>query len=185
MTDLVQFVADATRTESKIDTVKFNGHVLAGTVEALIALGNILDIIKKSVFYNREVDTEKVLELTEFARASLFKLDLIGQGEPDQDFDIDPRVFHGIVGMNTEGTELLEAMVKSLQNEQPLDTVNVMEEMGDTLWYMAILCDALNIPFEEVFTKVIAKLKARFPDKYSDDNANNRDLDTERDILES
>ena len=42
----------------------------------------------------------------------------------------------------------------------------------------------LDTDFDEVATTNINKLKARFPEKFTQDKAYNRDLDTEREILE-
>jgi hypothetical protein len=41
-----------------------------------------------------------------------------------------------------------------------------------------------NLKIEEVWERNIAKLKARYVDKFSSDRAINRDLETERTILE-
>jgi hypothetical protein len=65
-----------------------------------------------------------------------------------------------------------------------------MEEMADgaggtNSWYGAILCDVLNIDPYDPMDKVIRKLKARFPDKYCDEKADNRDIAAERAELES
>jgi ribosomal protein S17E len=46
------------------------------------------------------------------------------------------------------------------------------------------LLDELNSTFEEEQDRVIRKLKARYPDKFTNENANNRDLITERKVLE-
>ena len=52
------------------------------------------------------------------------------------------------------------------------------------MWYLAILSDELGISFEEMWEKNIAKLRVRFPEKYTDHHAVNRDLDSERKVLE-
>ena len=84
----------------------------------------------------------------------------------------------------TEAGELLE----NLEKEQ-IDWVNVLEENGDVDWYQAILYNLaqdlkLGIDEEVVRERNIAKLKKRYGDKYSDVRANERDLTTERKILE-
>ena len=42
----------------------------------------------------------------------------------------------------------------------------------------------LDIPFDDIMEKNIAKLKARYGDKFSEHRATNRDLDKEREALE-
>lgn len=95
------------------------------------------------------------------------------------------RIEHGVMGIVTEAGELMDAIKKSKIYNKELDRVNLAEEAGDIMWYLAILCDELDVSFESVWEKNIAKLKARYPEKYSDHHALNRDVDSERKILES
>jgi uncharacterized protein YabN with tetrapyrrole methylase and pyrophosphatase domain len=60
----------------------------------------------------------------------------------------------------------------------------VAEEVGDTLWYLAIVCRHLGMSFEQIMQQNIEKLRARFPDKFNQDDALNRDLNKERQTLE-
>lgn len=157
-------------------------------------------------------------------------------------------VIHAIIGLSTEAGELLEAVEKAYDEAAPLDVVNVREEMGDLLWYIAIYCNAVaepprlrgghieDKPFAaETVVKIaiatanlldmlkkhlfyvkafdwntanglvshiyrlisyyvdipaacevnIAKLRKRFPDRFTTENANTRDLAAERKILEA
>lgn len=95
------------------------------------------------------------------------------------------RVLHAAIGCVTESGEMLDALKKSIFYGKPLDVVNVKEEAGDLLWYLAILFDELDTDFETEMDRVINKLKTRFPDKFTEDNAFNRDLATERKVLEN
>lgn len=94
------------------------------------------------------------------------------------------RMLHGAMGLCTEAGELLDSLKKHLFYGRELDTVNVAEEIGDAQYYMAILCDVLGISFEEIQAVNIKKLRARYPEGFSSERAYNRDLDTERQILE-
>jgi NTP pyrophosphatase (non-canonical NTP hydrolase) len=67
---------------------------------------------------------------------------------------------------------------------KPLDEVNLKEEMGDLFWYLAIMADTLGVSFEEIQERNIEKLKARYGEKFTDEKAINRNLETERSILE-
>ena len=64
------------------------------------------------------------------------------------------------------------------------DIVNLLEENGDINWYQAIMMDALGGDWEQILETNIKKLRKRFPDKFTNEDANNRDLDAEREILE-
>lgn len=94
------------------------------------------------------------------------------------------RILHPILGINTESGELTDALKKFIFYGKDLDVTNVKEEVGDLFWYIAILCDNLNISFEEIWETNIEKLAARYPDKFTEKDALNRNLNKERKILE-
>ena len=177
---------------------------------------------------------------------------------------VSPRLLHGVIGLVTETGELLDAIKKSLFYSKPLDKTNLIEELGDLLWYISLIlkdCDitydsvmkvkyctrrnemvnhnidyyltriikldltvkdlldlitpesfyfgnknelvsdieielryilcaiydlaiALDTTIEQVMTININKLKLRYPDKFNSDQAINRDVDSERELLE-
>jgi NTP pyrophosphatase (non-canonical NTP hydrolase) len=88
------------------------------------------------------------------------------------------------IGLSTEANEVLDAYKKAFAYGKKLDVVNVGEELGDILWYMANLMRMLDIDFESVLQINVDKLKARYPDKFDSDKAITRDLGKERAILE-
>jgi NTP pyrophosphatase (non-canonical NTP hydrolase) len=94
------------------------------------------------------------------------------------------RLLHGSCGLATEAGELLDTIKKYAFYGKEIDTVNVVEEVGDLMWYCAIILDELNVEFEDVMEKNISKLKARYGEKFSENSANTRDLSRERQILE-
>jgi NTP pyrophosphatase (non-canonical NTP hydrolase) len=94
-----------------------------------------------------------------------------------------PRIEHSIIGIASEAGELMDVVKKCKIYGKDLDRVNLIEEMGDIMWYLALASDELGISFEEIWEKNIAKLKTRYPEKYSLDNAMNRNLDEERESL--
>ena len=93
-------------------------------------------------------------------------------------------VLHAIIGVATEGAELLDPVKKMMFYGKPLDMVNLDEEMGDLLWYIAIYANARKTTIEALATTNNLKLRARYPDKFSSEKALNRDLERERIILE-
>lgn len=94
------------------------------------------------------------------------------------------RLLHAGIGMATEAGEFLDALKKHIFYGKELDRVNLKEEMGDLFWYLAIACDELEVEFEPLMETNIAKLKARYGEKFSEVKAEKRDLSTEREILE-
>lgn len=189
MIDLKQYVSDATRTESRIEKVEANYITLVETLTIIIAAGTMLDKLKKNIFYKKPIDKNEMLWLNQQvskASSSIYvqhSLSTVDVTLPTQTVNVDPRVFHAIVGAITESAELAEALQKKLAGHE-IDFVNVLEEFGDINWYEAIAVDALGGDFQQILERNIAKLKARFPDKFTNENAINRDLDKERAILE-
>lgn len=186
--NLEQYVCDATRTESRIDEVKVNRKFLIDVMTIFISAGNMLDQIKKHVFYGKDYKTTK-LNLDRFVIKACVEMMALESAEAGLDeettINVDPRLFHAIVGLATESTELVEALANSLIGKyKELDGVNILEEFGDLNWYEAIGIDALNGDFENVLATNIEKLRERFPEKFTSDNAINRDVDKERALLE-
>lgn len=97
----------------------------------------------------------------------------------------DAMVLHGALGLATEAGEVLDALKKTLFYGKPFDLVNMKEELGDILWYFARLCKAFDFSFEDIQETNIAKLKARYGEKFSEEKAITRDLTAERTVLEA
>lgn len=95
------------------------------------------------------------------------------------------KIIHGIIGLLTEAGELAETLIGFIENGEDFDLINIGEEAGDTFWYLAELLTGANRSFGETQRLNIAKLIARYGDKFSEFAALNRDLDKERGVLES
>jgi len=94
------------------------------------------------------------------------------------------RLLHGAFGLASEGGEIADQLKKHLFYGKELDIVNLAEEVGDVFWYLAVISNELGIDFDQIMEKNIAKLAARYGDKFSEERATNRDLKNERQILE-
>lgn len=91
---------------------------------------------------------------------------------------------HMLFGIITEVGELMDAFKKNMAYGKDIDWVNVEEEIGDLMWYIAGFCNINDMDLEEILQKNVDKLKARYPEKFSKEKAINRDLEKERRILE-
>lgn len=94
------------------------------------------------------------------------------------------RSIHAIFGLITETGELTDGFKRAIFYGKPLDITNVREELGDFFWYVAILMDEFGFSFEEAMRLNIQKLMARYPAKFTETDALNRNLLNERDVLE-
>jgi NTP pyrophosphatase (non-canonical NTP hydrolase) len=94
------------------------------------------------------------------------------------------KLLHAAMGLATEAGELLDAVKKHVYYGKPLDKTNLFEEGGDIQWYLAVLADYLGYrSFSPMQSKNIAKLKERYPEKFTEEKALNRDLVAERNVL--
>ncbi len=93
------------------------------------------------------------------------------------------RLLHAAMGMVTEAGEFMDALKKYIIYGKPLDEVNLKEELGDLNWYEAIAHNTLNSSFEEVMIMNTKKLRKRYANKFSENEAINRDLNIEREAL--
>jgi NTP pyrophosphatase (non-canonical NTP hydrolase) len=142
-------------------------------------ISNLMDAVKKALFYGRPYECPQRL----INAAGALPKGLAAKGF---NFDSVPAdIQHAILGIFTEAGEMIEALGTTAIDGEPLDVVNLDEEFGDVLWYIAVYCNARGISMESLMTKNVAKLRARFPDRFTTDKAIHRDLFTERAILEA
>jgi NTP pyrophosphatase (non-canonical NTP hydrolase) len=94
------------------------------------------------------------------------------------------RLMHVAMGLVTEAGEFIDALKAHIFYGKTLDRVNLIEELGDVSWYQRIGCAALEIEFREMLLRNVQKLQARFPEKFSEACATDRDLASERKVLE-
>lgn len=157
-------------------------HVWTATLNNAITALTQLDKIKKTLFYGRDnnliADGQRNISdlpilVGQTAHASGYAM----YSETAADY------IHGVLGVATEAGELLEGLRDTI-NGKPYDPVNIKEECGDVKWYQAILSRVAGFVWGEDERRNIEKLRARYPEKFTEYDANNRNLAAERDILE-
>lgn len=94
------------------------------------------------------------------------------------------RLMHAAMGMCTEAGEFQDVLKKRLAYGKNVDFVNLMEECGDLLWYVALALDAAGYSMSTCMERNIDKLKVRYPQLFTSEAALTRDLDGERKKLE-
>lgn len=166
------FIEEAMRTSSP----NFYGHkiskqVLISYLEQMVFLGADLDNIKKTLFYGKTPH--------EFSERWAEDDPPV---EPFGDVSID--IIHAILGVVTEASELADALLNHLAGKNEIDLTNLYEESGDIKWYLAMLARALGKNWRDDEEMVIAKLRKRYPEKFTENHAENRDLQAERRVIE-
>jgi hypothetical protein len=146
-----------------------------------------LDRIKKTLFYGRDLGLTNIdYDGQVFCNCNMLPIILESSDADEATSYTDAiLIIHGIIGGATEKGELLEHLKDVLfTSTKKLDATNIIEEIGDGHWYDAIIAKALNVSFDDVQRTNIAKLRARFGEKFTEYDANNRNLTNERKVLE-
>jgi NTP pyrophosphatase (non-canonical NTP hydrolase) len=89
------------------------------------------------------------------------------------------------IGLSAESGEIATTIQKSLFYGKKIDTVNLAEELGDILWYTTSMAKQLGYSIQDIAEGNMLKLKKRYPNKYSNESAINRNPKAERAILEA
>jgi NTP pyrophosphatase (non-canonical NTP hydrolase) len=116
------------------------------------------------------------MELTEYqelAHRTCAKLDTLSDDN-----------MHMLMGMSTEVGELTDVFKKNLAYNKEIDWINVEEELADILWYIVNFATINQLDLTQAMENNINKLKVRYPEKFTVDLAENRDLTKERATLE-
>ena len=79
-------------------------------------------------------------------------------------------LINGVMGLCGESGEAIDLVKKWLAQGHELDEEKLIKEIGDVAWYIAEIATVLGVTLEDVLTRNIEKLKARYPDgfKYAD-----------------
>lgn len=78
------------------------------------------------------------------------------------------------MGLAGEIGEVIDIMKKHIYQGKELDITDVIEEVGDVLWYIANFCNVNNITMDECMESNIKKLRKRFPNGFTIKDANQR-----------
>lgn len=71
------------------------------------------------------------------------------------------------LGLNGESGEVAEIIKKAFYHGHPLDKEALRRELGDVLWYLAVMADGLGLSLECIARENIEKLRARYPEGFS------------------
>jgi hypothetical protein len=182
-TDLsdTQYFAAAERIKDPVVAV-----MLITVANLYVIAGSTLDLIKRHIFYGNDLDKKQLIH-------NYFDC-LIEHYSKDLSYDIQKinlnidsmRRLHGLIGILGEDAEIAPYINEEIffQNLDDLTIENIEEEAGDKAWYLfGVLCKGYQLSPEDVLAKNIAKLQARYPEKFDEEKALNRDLKAEKEAM--
>lgn len=129
--------------------------------------GNALDALKKHLVYGKDIGLAVDGELANEVKLTSEQAEIL----------------HAALGKVTESIEFFDAVINWIAGKEP-DRVNLAEEVGDGWWYDMIVCRLWDIPPGMIMDANIAKLAARYPEKFNKNDALVRDLGNERGVLQ-
>jgi len=83
-------------------------------------------------------------------------------------------LLNGCLGLSGEAGEFNDMIKKHIFHEKELDIEHLKKECGDILWYVAMICHSMNWNMDEIMQMNIDKLKARYPEGFNIEQADNR-----------
>ena len=81
---------------------------------------------------------------------------------------------NAVYGLNGEAGEVIDLLKKHEFQGHDLDYNEIVKELGDVAWYLALACTAIGVPLSSVLQQNIDKLKARYPDGFKTEDSVNR-----------
>lgn len=84
-------------------------------------------------------------------------------------------ILNACLGLSGEVGEFNDMIKKWIFHEKECDIKHLKKELGDIMWYIAMMCHSLNWDMDEIMQMNIDKLKARYPEGFDTDRANNRE----------
>jgi NTP pyrophosphatase (non-canonical NTP hydrolase) len=74
-------------------------------------------------------------------------------------------LLHWVLGLNGEAGEVADKLKKIIRDKDSVitaeDKQELAKELGDVLWYLAVFAHDLDISFNDIAVRNIAKLKSR------------------------
>ena len=86
-------------------------------------------------------------------------------------------IVNAALGLSGEVGELNDMIKKWIFHNTSLDKEHVKKEIGDVMWYVAMMCESFGFSLDDVMQTNVDKLIARYPDGFDTYRANHRAKD--------
>ena len=84
-------------------------------------------------------------------------------------------VLNGVLGLNGEAGEIADLYKKATFQGHEFDDDKMINELGDVLWYVAILASGLGVSLSEVAHTNVLKLQKRYPNGFDPERSKHRE----------
>ena len=82
---------------------------------------------------------------------------------------------NAVLGLNGEAGEIADIYKKGNFQGHEISEDDVKKELGDILWYIALMATALEVDLEDIAEMNIDKLRKRYPEGFSKEKSINRE----------
>jgi len=89
--------------------------------------------------------------------------------------DFQRDLINGALGLNGEAGEVADIIKKWQFQGHAIDPDKVAEELGDVMWYVAIMSKAINYNLSEIMQMNVEKLLKRYPKGFEEKRSIHRD----------
>lgn len=83
-------------------------------------------------------------------------------------------IFNAALGLSGEIGEFNDLLKKWVFHEKELDIEHAKKELGDIMWYVAMMCHSFGWELNDILQMNIEKLKLRYPNGFDVNLANHR-----------
>lgn len=98
---------------------------------------------------------------------------LAGKIETPCTYDIGG-ILNAALGLSGEIGEFNDVLKKWVFHQKEIDLEHAKKELGDIMWYVAMMCHSFGWELNDILQMNVEKLKLRYPDGFDVNLANNR-----------
>jgi NTP pyrophosphatase (non-canonical NTP hydrolase) len=85
------------------------------------------------------------------------------------------KLLMGALGISGEGGEVADHIKKHRFQGHALDAEHLAYELGDVLWYIAVMADEIDMPLSTIAEMNVSKLRSRYPEGFDSARSINRE----------
>lgn len=177
--NVTAFTRDCLRTENPVKPTITDPQALQNALNVLTQAGKFADQIRKLVIYESDkVDIDTLVGAVDAIHEATDKFEKALYREVPEDYHgeevlVNRRLLHAALGAFGEQGEKLELLNQQIANKGELDGPKYILEAGDADWFNTLEKDELRavtgFSFGAIWTAVIAKLRARLPGKFTNE----------------